>query len=756
MLWLLKILFTLVLLVPLSGCAPDLSQKAPRAPASASTISAEGGSAYGGNHQPSTITQKVPPDQAAELRTLTTEKIRAVWCQDIGDGADAGAEGVHLRLMGYDSEDGRGERAILAKPANYAKPLLTPRGERIVFSNPREQKIYVVNFDGSGLRAFSDGFALAVWEDPLNGNEWVYAGTAVSNSTALEHIRRQLLNQASVSEPVWDRTLLDIDNFQLSADGRRASGSYPWPACGLLELPNGAAEKFGDGCWPSLAPDNSYLLWFFDGAHRNLTLCATTNGRRWVIHLAQAPGIEGFEVYHPRWSSHPRFMAMTGPYKEGEGDNRIRGGGAGVEIHLGRFSPDFQNIEQWVQLTHNTNADFSPDVWIARPQRWSVATAGAAGSRSVSARPSEPAPAVADKATSASWPGRTDNLVFLWENRSKNNEVFDPESGQKRICRTEPHGLARYGRFLEMDTEGGAFVAESGADELLAGCLKSYQFGIEALVTATRTSQSGPTRSGLSINHQPSTINHHSEGPARIIACSSGPDSFNFILGQEQDRLVFRLRTATNQVAAHDPVFDLGAITADKPCHVIVSYRPGELSAYMDGKQVLLAKSIEAGHWGPQHLIFGDEWTGGINWAGKLEGVALYTRWIDPQEARRKFELYAERLPGRKPATRLALMARPVELARIPTLAAIAPYRRALVVNRYDVEKVAQGRYAEAQVMVAHWAILDGQVLPDATRDKNQTYQLILEPFDEHPELEGERLIMESDEFRLSLYYQVR
>ncbi|MBI2437404.1 MAG: hypothetical protein HYV36_01125 [Lentisphaerae bacterium] len=737
--WLPGTIFTLALLVPLAGCAPELGR------------------------------QSDPRDQVKELRTLTAEKIRVVWCQDVGDGADADAEGVHLRLMGYCSEDGRGERLILPEPANYSKPLLTPRGERIVFSNPREQKIYVVKFDGSGLRAFADGFALAVWEDPLNGNEWVYAGTAVSNSTALKHIRRQLLNQPSVSEPVWDRTLLDIDNFQLSADGRRASGSYPWPACGILELPNGAAEKFGVGCWPSLAPDNSYRLWFFDGAHRNLTLCDTVTGRRWVIHLSHAPGIEGFEVYHPRWSSHPRFMVMTGPYKEGEGDNRIRAGGAGVEIHIGRFSHDFQKIEQWVQLTHNTNADFSPDVWIA-------------GSRAGIGKP--PAtPTVAAPAVAVSWPGRTDNLVFLWENRSKNNEVLDPESGQKRICRTEPRGLARYGRFLEMDTAGGAFVAESGADELLAGCLKSYQFGIEALITATRTSQSGPTRSGLSINH-------HSEGPARIMACSSGPDSFNFILGQEQDRLVFRLRTATNQVAALDPVFDLGAITADKPYHVVISYRPGELSGYINGKQVL-AESIEAGHWGRQHLIFGNEWTGeyaaegGLpayaraparelgqvsvsagNWAGKLEGIALYTRWIDPQEARRKFELSGERLPGRKPATRLALSARPVELARIPTPAAIAPYRRALVVNRYEVVQEAQGlpsasrgrgalRATEGQIMVAHWAILDGRVLPTAARDKSKTYPLVLEPFDEHPELEGERLIMESDEFRLSLYYEV-
>ncbi|MBU4286143.1 MAG: hypothetical protein KKD76_04475, partial [Verrucomicrobia bacterium] len=110
---------------------------------------------------------------------------------------------------------------------------------------------------------------------------------------------------------------------------------------------------------------------------------------------------------------------------------------------------------------------------------------------------------------------------------------------------------------------------------------------------------------------------------------------------------------------------------------------------------------------------------------------------------------------NRPPVARLVLTARPVELSRIPSPASIAPYRRALIVNLYDVERVAEGHYAEKQIMVAHWAIRDGRVLPTAARDKTKTYRLVLEPFDEHPELEGERLIMDSDEFRLPLYYEM-
>ncbi len=76
------------------------------------------------------------------------------------------------------------------------------------------------------------------------------------------------------------------------------------------------------------------------------------------------PGIDGFEVYHPQWSNHPRFLTMTGPYSVGDGDNKIYGGGNGVEIYVGRFSPDHTRVEAWVRVTANDAPDFFPDVWI--------------------------------------------------------------------------------------------------------------------------------------------------------------------------------------------------------------------------------------------------------------------------------------------------------------------------------------------------------------------------------------------------------
>ncbi len=90
---------------------------------------------------------------------------------------------------------------------------------------------------------------------------------------------------------------------------------------------------------------------------------------RWQVNINNAPGIDGYEVYHPRWTNHPRFLTMTGPYTVGTEANKIRGGGPQVEIYLGRFAADFTAVESWVKVTDNRRADFSPDAWIDPSER---------------------------------------------------------------------------------------------------------------------------------------------------------------------------------------------------------------------------------------------------------------------------------------------------------------------------------------------------------------------------------------------------
>lgn len=300
---------------------------------------------------------------AAEIRKFTGAPTRIVWVQS--DGTDPYAAGDQLVLMGLDTEDNRGERVILGNKQSYVKPLLTPKGTRIIFSTRPQgpgPEVFIVNWDGSGLKKLGKGFALTTWSNPVDESEWVFVGT---DNTGYDFatVSRFPIDDPSKTEVVWNQTRVSGDTFQVSADGRFAGGLFPWPNAGIAELPNKSWEKIGEGCWTAMATARGPMFWYFDGSHRNLTVVDTRTKKRWTVPINQAPGFQNPEVYHPRWTNHPRFIAMSGPYNQG-GANQVRSGGAQTEIWLGRFSEDFSRIEAWTKATANQGGDSYPDVWI--------------------------------------------------------------------------------------------------------------------------------------------------------------------------------------------------------------------------------------------------------------------------------------------------------------------------------------------------------------------------------------------------------
>jgi hypothetical protein len=298
-----------------------------------------------------------------ELRTIVGAHARAVWVQ--GDGTDPRALGDQLVLMGFDTADGKGERVILGERRSYVKPLLTPRGTRIVFSSrilPGPPETFVVNWDGSGLRTLAAGFALDVWENPLDGSEWVYLGTD-NDQYNFKTVTRFPIDAPERRELVWNNTVVGADGFRVSPDGRHASGLCAWPDAVVASLVDRQSKKIGEGCWTSLTSVRGLLFWYFDGAHRNLTMVDVDGGARWMVNITGAPGFEGAEAFHPRWTNHPRFLTISGPYNQG-GANQARTGGKQVEVYVGRFSADFSAVEAWARVTNNSGGDSFPDVWI--------------------------------------------------------------------------------------------------------------------------------------------------------------------------------------------------------------------------------------------------------------------------------------------------------------------------------------------------------------------------------------------------------
>lgn len=313
------------------------------------------------------------PDPAGQrLREFVGGPARLVWLRQVdGNGADPFCDGNRLILMGLDTEDGRGPRAIVSTVTNYHRPMLTPDGRHVVYSRQTTREAFVVAWDGGRPWRLGAGYAAATWQDPATGVVWVYmadngkTGRERNSAKILERVR---LDDPSVRELVWNSEKFTFNSLQLSADGTRACGQFPYPRAGFAEFPNRTWTHLGRGCWTSIAPDNSYLVWFFDLPHRNLIFHDPTENTSWSVPINTPPEMKGFEVYHPRWSNHRRFFTLTGPYEIGRpGANLIGSGGPSVEVWIGKFAPDLKAVENWLQITRDRYGDFYPDLWVAPP-----------------------------------------------------------------------------------------------------------------------------------------------------------------------------------------------------------------------------------------------------------------------------------------------------------------------------------------------------------------------------------------------------
>ena len=670
------------------------------------------------------LTGVASAQEAGSLHKFTAAHTRVVWVQDQGPAnSDILAIGQRLKLMGIDSEDGQGERVLLGEVRNYAKPLLTPDGQRVVFSDQQNQKFYMVNWDGSGKRLLGDGLAVDVWRDPSAGVDWVYAAKRVGKpeNVTYRNLRRIKLNEPKTSEQVLDQTEVGCDNFQLSADGTRAGGEFPWPNGGIADLQKKTWQKLEQGCWSSIAPDNSGISWVFDGPHRNLQFHRPDQAAGWKVKVNSAPEISGAEVFHPRWSNHVRYFAMTGPYTVQGKINVISGGGPQVEVYLGRFSPDFKSVEAWHQVTANARGDFYPDVWIAGGETARIDLPDLKTS----------APAV----VATTWPAITEGLLFAWNNSAQTNQIPDRPGQPGRACQIRLQGRVVPGRFNDLRFFGGTGVLEN-LDATLLAALKSKQgLTVEMLVTPARVTDSLATICEIGPAQDPSVQLRHS---GRRLSVTLPTSELN--LGLDEHEAAAPLLIAVTLTAENNAVYLNGRLRVSHPATERVEFKKWTSAAVRLGSP---------------------------DWRGSLEAVTVYARSLRPEEIERQSKVTWQRLAQRPSIVQTRVQAKCIERSTIPPPAQILPYRRALAVHEFEVQKIAADprstKKAEAstlqvndRILVARWVILDGQVLPEASQPKvGESAELALELVDEHPELKSERQILDVAELDLPLYYDV-
>lgn len=297
------------------------------------------------------------------------------------------------------------------------------------------------------------------------------------------------------------------------------------------------------------------------------------------------------------------------------------------------------------------------------------------------------------------WPATRDGLVFLWESGDAPNLLFDPELGAEAAVTLTARGRAQLDPAFAMQPAGGRFeVPEADSNRVCQDCKRTYEMTLEMVLTPA----SPPPRRA-------------------VILTSASKSRRNFVLEQQGQSLVLGLRMKSRGEEAI-PKVSLMDLPETRQSHVVVTYSPGRIETYLDGRSVTTEDSITGGffHWRPAPLIFGSDWNGKNPWRGTLEGVAIYSRALSSHEVEESFSRYRTQLDERPQIQSWEVRATLESCSDRATLQEIDPYLQALVTCRYRVDAVIAGEDLGPHLRVAQWSILDARNLqfdpPGTTR----------------------------------------
>lgn len=266
------------------------------------------------------------------------------------------------------------------------------------------------------------------------------------------------------------------------------------------------------------------------------------------------------------------------------------------------------------------------------------------------------------------WPTNRDGMVYVWENVNALNAVVDP-AGQVR-----PMGVLRDGPQGGFDASGRAKLGEK--EGAIRTALRNdgragYGDLAEVVMKSTFT---------FECTIEPANLTQRDLELPPYIVCYGAhrPHVWCFAIQQQADRLLVSVKTEDNWINDHNkpetgkypraqdgsrkgvgygfyghaPMMEFAKLTDTRPHHIIVTYKSGSLVTYVDGEKSFQTDRVtgELGWaWGMM-LLGGHHWLGGSGnlWQGNMEGVAMYSRYMDDAEAKANYRAYARTMADRE------------------------------------------------------------------------------------------------------------
>jgi Tol biopolymer transport system component len=314
----------------------------------------------------SRVTAETNGTQAQLMELTGGKRVKVAWLQgteqDVKTMYYDTADDV-LRVLPFEHDAGP------TTTDDISAPLFTSDGRYVLTSNGRKEHRKVMMYDTKtkAVRTLATGpgnYLIAVWTDPKTRRTWAYVNSNKDKGEAWNvaeggPIYRYPIDNPQARELFWDRT---SSHFYLmfSEDGTRACFEPSWANIGQLKLtfkPDGTVDQdkseyktFGGGCFPSMAPDNSYKIFRLEGDHKAVSMCDADNTNQRKVVTSTGP-IEG-ATWLTRWSTNPRYLTCMAP------------DGPDAKTWIGRFDKDFTKIENWVRVA----PEKGPKCWLS--QAW--------------------------------------------------------------------------------------------------------------------------------------------------------------------------------------------------------------------------------------------------------------------------------------------------------------------------------------------------------------------------------------------------
>lgn len=312
------------------------------------------------------------------------------------------------------------------------------------------------------------------------------------------------------------------------------------------------------------------------------------------------------------------------------------------------------------------------------------------------------------------WPTDREALRLLWRTGDAPNLVRDREDGVDRAVRLEPVGRAHLDHFYRMVLAQGLYsTGEEEGNRVRWALQGTNELTLELTLRPAAASQSG-----------------------RVVSFA-GRGGENFSLWQRGEVFGWTLRIGSPRGEHPDASIEIGPLPTDRSSHLVLTHAPSRTRVWVDGELRLETDAVRGDffQFRTLPLTIGGRAGGGGDWAGTVEGLALWNRVLADEEIHEDHLRYRTLIERRPEVASAEAEAEVVAVSETPTAQEITPYTRALRTVDYRVIRWLAGEPQGERIRVVEWALLDGRPVPPPTPGRRE--RLRLELFADNPQLEG-------------------